>query len=133
MVNSEALQKNYQFRTVYNRGKSVANKAIVLFVLKNGGQTNRFGVSVSKKIGNAVVRNRIRRRLKESYRLMEARLPVGFDIVALARVPVTEISFAELDSGLTRLLQKQGLSLRPMEQPQGIEAPRGIEKGADII
>jgi len=116
MVNSEALQKNYQFRTVYNRGKSVANKAIVLFVLKNGGQTNRFGVSVSKKIGNAVVRNRVRRRLKESYRLMEAQLSVGYDIVALARVPITTLTYAELDSGLARLLQKQGLSPQLVEK-----------------
>ena len=116
MVNSETLQKNYQFRTVYNRGKSVANKAIVVFVLKNGGKTNRFGVSVSKKIGNAVVRNRVRRRLKESYRLMEARLPVGYDIVALARVPVTQFSYAELDGGLARLLQKQGLAPRPLDR-----------------
>ena len=109
MVNSESLKKNYQFRIVYNKGKSVANKAVVLFVLKNNEDINRFGVSVSKKIGNAVVRNRIRRRLKESYRRLESGLPRGYDMIAIARAPITETPFSELHSGLARLLQRQQL------------------------
>jgi len=110
MINSQSLKKNYQFRIVYNKGKSVANKSIVLFAYRNGEDINRFGVSVSKKIGNAVVRNRIRRRLKESYRRLEAELPRGYDIIALARTPITEASFAELHIGLARLLQRQNIA-----------------------
>ena len=120
MVNSESLKKNYQFRIVYNKGKSVANKSIVLFALKNGEDVNRFGVSVSKKIGNAVVRNRVRRRLKESYRRIEAQLPRGYDMIALARLPITEVSFAELESGLIRLLQRQGILAKPDEMKDSL-------------
>jgi len=108
-MKAEGLQKNHQFRTVYQRGKSVANKTVVLFALKNGMEVNRFGVSVSKKIGNAVVRNRMRRRLKESYRLLAAGLVCGYDIVAMARVPITEATYAEVNAGLVRLLQRQAL------------------------
>ena len=66
---TESLKKNYQFRFVYNRGKSIANRLLVMYVVRNGTNGNRFGISVSKKVGNSVVRSRITRLLRESYRL----------------------------------------------------------------
>ena len=69
---TESLKKNYQFRFVYNRGKSIANRLLVMYVVRNGTDGNRFGISVSKKVGNSVVRSRITRLLRESYRLSES-------------------------------------------------------------
>ena len=63
---TESLKKNYQFRFVYNRGKSIANRLLVMYVVRNGTNGNRFGISVSKKVGNSVVRSRITRLLRES-------------------------------------------------------------------
>ena len=68
---TESLKKNYQFRFVYNRGKSIANRLLVMYVVRNGTDGNRFGISVSKKVGNSVVRSRITRLLRESYRFWQ--------------------------------------------------------------
>ena len=80
---TESLKKNYQFRFVYNRGKSIANRLLVMYVVRNGTNGNRFGISVSKKVGNSVVRSRITRLLTESYRLSESKFLAGYDIVVL--------------------------------------------------
>ena len=74
---TESLKKNYQFRFVYNRGKSIANRLLVMYVVRNGTNGNRFGISVSKKVGNSVVRSRITRLLRESYRLSESKFLAG--------------------------------------------------------
>ena len=74
---TESLKKNYQFRFVYNRGKSIANRLLVMYVVRNGTDGNRFGISVSKKVGNSVVRSRITRLLRESYRLSESKFLAG--------------------------------------------------------
>ena len=65
---TESLKKNFQFRHVYNRGKSIANRHLVLYMVKNGTQGNKLGISVSKKVGNAVTRNLVKRRLRECFR-----------------------------------------------------------------
>ena len=68
---SESLKKNMDFRNVYNKGTSHANKLLVMYVLKNDTQRNRLGISVSKKVGNSVVRHHLTRLVRESYRLHE--------------------------------------------------------------
>ena len=68
---SESLKKNSDFKNVYTRGKSYANKYLVMYVLENNPGKNRIGISVSKKVGNSVVRHRITRLVRESYRLHE--------------------------------------------------------------
>jgi ribonuclease P protein component len=65
MAITESLKKNYQFRNVYNKGKSAANHYLVLYVLKNGKNINRLGISISKKVGKSVVRNHKARLIKE--------------------------------------------------------------------
>ncbi len=82
---SEGLKNTNQFKIVYNNGKSYANRELVMYLRKNDSDTNRLGISVSKKVGNSVVRHRITRLIRESYRLNEARLLQGYDIVVVAR------------------------------------------------
>lgn len=106
---TESLKKNYQFRFVYNRGKSIANRLLVMYVVRNGTDGNRFGISVSKKVGNSVVRSRITRLLRESYRLSESKFLAGYDIVVIARASAKEATYREVESALIHLLNKQKL------------------------
>ena len=106
---TESLKKNYQFRFVYNRGKSIANRLLVMHVVRNGTNGNRFGISVSKKVGNSVVRSRITRLLRESYRLSESKFLAGYDIVVIARASAKEATYKEVESALMHLLNKQKL------------------------
>ena len=106
---TESLKKNYQFRFVYNRGKSIANRLLVMYVVRNGTDGNRFGISVSKKVGNSVVRSRITRLLRESYRLSESKFLAGYDIVVIARASAKEATYREVESALMHVLNKQKL------------------------
>jgi len=100
---SESLKKNKDFQIVYKEGKSLANKYLVMYKRKNGSDKNRLGISVSKKVGNSVVRHRIIRLLKESYRLQEDRFINGLDIVVIARPSAKYINYREIESALIHL------------------------------
>ena len=100
---SESLKSNSDFRRVYRGGKSYANKYLVMYVLENGTDQNRLGISVSKKVGNSVVRHRITRLVRESYRLHENIFNSGLDIVVIARNSASEISYEETESALLHL------------------------------
>ncbi|MCL2621297.1 MAG: ribonuclease P protein component [Defluviitaleaceae bacterium] len=104
-----SLQKNDQFQHLYKKGKSAGNKCLVVFVEKNGLEQNRLGISVSKKMGGAVVRNLLRRRIKEAYRGMESRLTYGYDIAILPRPDLATATYQEIVSALRHLLKRQGL------------------------
>ena len=82
---SESLKKNTQFQFVYKNGKSYANKYLIMYVKENGTDRNRIGISVSKKVGNSVVRHRVTRLVRESYRLHENIFNSGLDMVIVAR------------------------------------------------
>ena len=100
---SESLKKNRDFQIVYRRGKSYANRLLVMYVLKNGSQQNRYGISVSKKVGNSVVRHRLARLIRESYRLSETRFHSGYDIVVIARPVAKDKNYFEVESALLHL------------------------------
>ena len=100
---SESLKKNDDFRNVYRKGKSFANKYLVMYVLENNGDRNRLGISVSKKVGNSVVRHRITRLVRESYRLHENIFNSGLDIVVVARNNAASVSYADVESALLHL------------------------------
>ncbi|HIT73464.1 ribonuclease P protein component [Tyzzerella sp. An114] len=106
---TESLKKNYHFRYVYNKGKSIANRHLVMYVHKNGKDTNRLGISVSKKVGKSVTRSRVTRLIRESYRLMEKDIKSGFDIVVIARVSSAELDYFTLDKSLKHLMKKHNL------------------------
>ncbi len=98
-----SLKKNKDFRFVYQNGRSFANRTLVMIVLENGTEENRVGISVSKKIGNSVVRHRITRLIRESYRLNENRFVGGLDIVVIARPGAKGKGFPEIESALLHL------------------------------
>ena len=100
------LNKNHEFKRLYNKGKSAASQCVVVYCRRTGGNENRIGFTVSTKIGGAVQRNRVRRRLKEIYRLNEARLKPGYDIVIVARVRSRFIGYHEMESSLLNLFRK---------------------------
>lgn len=106
MIFTKSLKKNYQFRFVYNKGKSIANRYLVMYVVKNNYKNNLLGISVSKKVGNSVVRSRITRLIKESYRLSEHKVETGFSIIVIARIPTNEASYKEVDKAICHLLLK---------------------------
>ncbi len=95
--------KNKDFQIVYKKGKSYANKYLVMYVLENGTQENRLGISVSKKVGNSVVRHRITRLIRECYRLQESKFRNGYDIVVVARVNAKGRTYYELESAMLHL------------------------------
>ena len=100
---SESLKKNEQFRFVYKNGRSYANKYFIMYVKENGLDKNRIGISVSKKVGNSVVRHRITRLVRESYRLHESVFNSGLDIVVVARKGAADIGYYEIESALLHL------------------------------
>jgi len=100
---SESLKKNHQFRFVYQHGKSYANKYLVMYIKENGTDRNRIGISVSKKVGNSVVRHRVTRLVRESYRLHEAVFNSGLDIVIVARVNAASAGYEEIEKALLHL------------------------------
>ena len=103
MVFSESLKKNRDFQIVYRKGKSFANKYLVMYVLENDQSINRLGISVSKKVGNSVVRHRITRLVRESYRLHESIFNSGLDIVVIARNGASSIGYSEIESAFLHL------------------------------
>lgn len=100
---SESLKKNRQFQFVYKNGKSYANKYLVMYVKENSLGINRIGISVSKKVGNSVVRHRVTRLIRESYRLHENVFNSGLDMVIVARTSTAFVSFYEIERALLHL------------------------------
>ena len=127
MIFSDSLKKYGDFQRVYKKGKSYANKYLIMYVLKQDTQENRIGISVSKKVGNSVVRHRLTRLIRESYRLNETRFVRGFDIVVIARPGAKERNFFDIESALLHLGKLQGI-LEPEEEK---EVKKENEKIAD--
>lgn len=103
MKYSESLKKNADFNLVYQSGKSLANKYLVMYVRENGVKKNRLGISVSKKVGNSIVRHRLTRLVRESYRLQEDHFRCGLDIVVIARNSAKGKGYREIESALIHL------------------------------
>ena len=100
---SDSLKKNRDFQNVYRKGKSYANKYFVMYVLENHTEENRIGISVSKKVGNSVIRHHITRLVREAYRLHEEMFNSGLDIVVIARVNAKEVTYHQTEKALLHL------------------------------
>ena len=103
MYFTESLRKNRDFQSVFKNGKSKGNKLFVMYVSEYQPGKNRIGISVSKKVGNSVVRHRVKRLIRESYRLHEEMFNSGLNIVVIARTNASQISYAETESALLHL------------------------------
>ena len=111
---SESLKQNRDFKRLYARGKSAASPLLVVYCRRNGSDRNRLGLTVGTKVGKAVHRNRIRRRLREIYRLHEPEFQTGYDIVIVARMRAAGADYHRLERELLRSLQKLGI--RPQQE-----------------
>ena len=110
------LKENHLFRRAYNKGKTAADSRLALYVRQNGQKTNRLGFTVSTKVGCAVVRNRVRRRLREIYRLHEDGLAAGRDVVVVARTRAASSDYHQLEKSFLRLADKLGLLKKDVAQ-----------------
>ncbi len=103
---TDSLKLNYEFRRLYAKGSCARASSMAVYCRKRKAQGNRLGITVSTKIGKAVVRNKIRRRLREIYRINEDKLLKGYDIVIVARSRSAYMQFRELEQDFLRLAQK---------------------------
>jgi len=105
----EMIKKDKQFRYIYSRGKSFANKKLVVYYIKSNDEKLKIGISISKKVGKAVVRNRLRRLIKENIRL-NTKIKTGYSMIFLARFGADDLDFQTMKSSINHLLKKCDLA-----------------------
>ncbi len=117
MEHTVSLKQNHEFRRLYAKGKSAVAPCMAVYCRKNRYGVNRVGFTTGTKLGKAVVRNRIRRRLREVYRTNEEKFRVGYDIVVVARVRAGHTRYRELERQFLHAAEKLDL----LRQPEGQE------------
>ena len=111
MRNIHTLKNSREFQAVYKKGNSKANKYLVMYVLPNDKKEVRIGISVSKKVGNSVVRHRLARLIREAYRLNKEGLAVGWDIVVIARNSAKDKNYQQIESAFMHLIDLHHLNM----------------------
>jgi len=107
---THGLKKDSDFRKVYKHGKSFANRYLVMYILNNKSENSRIGISVSKKVGKAIIRNKVRRRIKEAYRLnIDEKIKNGYDIVFIARVAIKDADYVDIEKSMKHLIRKSDM------------------------
>ncbi len=109
MLKKNVLRRKTDFQSIYNRGKSVGDRYVVLFYKKNHLPYNRMAFLASKKVGNSVSRNRARRLMKESYRLTKLKIPEGYDVIIIARNTIADAKCAEVRKSLESAIRRTGV------------------------
>ncbi|WP_129599564.1 ribonuclease P protein component [Anaerophilus nitritogenes] len=106
MKDTLRLRKNADFKKIYAKGNSVANRQLVVFYMKNNQVDNRIGFIASKKVGNSVKRNRARRLMKEAFRIYDQQIEKGYDLIFIARVNINDASYQEVEKSISHILKK---------------------------
>lgn len=109
MKKTVSIKENREFSYLYRRGNFISSDCLIIYFRKNRFSCNRLGVTVSKKVGKAVIRNRVRRRIKECYRELEGKLPSGYDFVVVARTSAALADYNKIMSAFKYMLRKSGL------------------------
>ena len=109
MNHTVSMKENHLFRRLYSKGKNSVSPTVAVYLRKNRLGKNRLGLTVGTKVGKAVVRNRVRRRIREAYRVHEEKILLGWDIVVVARVRAAFAHYGELERDLLHCLQKLGV------------------------
>jgi ribonuclease P protein component len=133
---TQTLRMNYEFSRVYHKGRFASSRHVVLHYLRQPGQVNRLGVTASRKIKSSVRRNRIKRLLRESCRLMEDRLATGYDLILVGRATDDQPGCQIISQEISKLFQKAGLlkneqKVKPETETsteQKTEPPKGTPK-----
>lgn len=105
MKKENRLRSNMEFKRVYSKGKNYWNRNLILYVRKNNTNITRIGFSVSKKIGKSVVRNKVKRRMREICRLRLDQLKEGYDLVFIPKKNVVDLTYKELESAMLHILK----------------------------
>lgn len=109
MEKTVSLKENRIFRQLYAKGKAYYSSLFILYFRENHQEKNRIGITVSKKIGNAVTRNHCKRMIREAYRLSEAEIRTGYDFVFVVRTKMTEASLFDVKENMKRTMKKAEL------------------------
>lgn len=120
MKNINSLKNRNEFGRVYQCGKSFANKYLVMYALEKNDKTNRLGISVSKKVGNSVVRHHVTRLIRESYRLHKKEIKEGLDIVVVARVNSKDCNYWDIERSFLHLLKLHHIRKEDNKRDDGI-------------
>ncbi|WAW14916.1 ribonuclease P protein component [Peptostreptococcus equinus] len=108
--NTDGIKKDSDFRKVYRKGKSLSDRNLVVYKMKNGTNRSRIGISISKKVGKAHDRNRIRRYIKEAYRLeIDQKVKPGYDLVFIARINSNTAQYEHISKSLKYIMRKADL------------------------
>ena len=117
MKHTVALKQNHEFRRLYSKGRNAASPYFAVYCRKTGRPYSRLGLTTGVKLGNAVKRNRVRRRMRKLYRTNESKLRPGYDIVMVARTRAIFARYSDLESSFLRLMKKLELTLPREEEP----------------
>lgn len=109
MRKENRLRKNMEFKKVYKTGKNYWNRNLILFIRKNGSENTRIGISITKKIGNAVVRNKLKRRIKSVNQDYINSIKLGYDVVIIPKKNAVELTFKDLESAIKHIYKISGL------------------------
>lgn len=111
MKNTDTLKKNFEFRYILNKGRYYGGQYLDVYIVKNNKNRNLIGIAVSVKVANAVKRNKIKRRIRESYRLLEQQINLGYNMVLLwkKKKPVEKATFQNIDKDLKNIFRQANL------------------------
>lgn len=115
MKNINSLRNRNEFGCVYQCGKSFANKYLVMYVLEKHDKENRLGISVSKKVGNSVIRHHVTRLIRETYRLHKNEIKEGIDMVVVARVNSKDCNYRDIERSFLHLLKLHHIKIEEKE------------------